>query len=48
MAMLDDKVKEQLTQQFAELKEEVDLIVFTQELECQRKPWTGRGGGFPQ
>lgn len=35
MAILNDKVKEKVKKEFAELKEEVKLIVFTQELECQ-------------
>ena len=35
MAMLEDKVKDQVKKELAGLKEEVKLIVFTQELECQ-------------
>lgn len=35
MAILNDKVKEKVKKEFAGLKEEVKLVVFTQELECQ-------------
>lgn len=35
MAMLNDDVKKQLKDQFSALKEPVELVVFTQKMECQ-------------
>lgn len=35
MAMLNDDVKKQVKEQFSGLKEPVELVVFTQKMECQ-------------
>lgn len=35
MAVIDDKIRQQVEADFAKLKEKVKLVVFTQEFECQ-------------